>query len=238
MIEKQAIVGRLQRRDLPAVASYRNREGWTLAETDCDNFWLKVPTSDESLLEGLPLLGLWFCSEDNHLFREGHSVPDHRVETEWCSFAEVIAIGKVLRTLPAMSPLPIGFSLVATENTAATEAILSTWSDFTQWSETVLRQRIECLKFALSEEGRCLVQGTPLPGMSGEGYYRKGQLWLPCGYALPDFLWPEIVEQAMNLKLEEQAIIFPEGDWSYLPADAWLPASRAAVRINRSLEHR
>ncbi|MEO0447523.1 MAG: hypothetical protein AAF191_15730, partial [Verrucomicrobiota bacterium] len=107
--------------------------------------------------------------------------------------------------------------------------------DFSAWSETILAPRLEGLQCALATDGRCLLKGAPFPGVAGTPLFRAGRLWLPAGYALPDFLWPELVEEALSVPGGATALVHPDGEGELIPEEAWVAVTRATVRVNQGL---
>ena len=228
------LVGLIERKNIPALASHRTKAGWTYLASDNALIYLRVPSTDDHHFSKLPLKQRWLYQEESGtLTKIGNQLPENSLQGDWQPIVELINIGKVAKTQPGEAPLPIGFRLVEVAQTAPIDLLICQWSTFTQWSTTVLEQRTESLEVAIDQDGDCLVKGEPLPGINGKGFYQVGRLYLQAGYQLPDFIWPELVETALNLSDQEAVIISAAGEWSRLLQDGWVKANRATIRINQ-----
>lgn len=224
-------VGRIATTDLGALASHRGLAGWELCADGAEQFWLRVPLTDEAIFRKLPLLGRWVSDADGVLVREGRRVPEIMLpEKGWQSVSELLAVSPPLRGTPGMRPAAVGFSLDTDGANHPAAALLCESSVFSAWAETAFAPRLECLRFACCEDGRAFVAGVPLPAIPGTGFHRVGRLWLPCGYRLPDHVWPELLEEMLGLGANRTSLFHPDGSHEELDEENLVPATRAAVR--------
>lgn len=226
-------VGRIAATELLALAACRGLEGWSLCPSGAEEYWLRVPLEDEEIFRKLPLLGRWICDASGALVRDGRRVPEATLpEDGWKPLSTYLTITPPLRTTPGMPPPAIAFQLETDEADHAAAAVLCTTGIFAAWAETAFSPRLECLRFACCEDGRAFVTGLPLPAVPGAGFHQLGKLWLPCGYRLPDHVWPELLEEMLGLGRNRMAIIHPDGSQEELDGENLVPATRAAVRTS------
>ncbi len=224
-------VGQIAARDLGALSAFRSLPSWTLRPDGDDVYWLKVTLSDEEIFRKLPLLGRWIADADGKLTREGNRVPEALLPLDgWQSLATLLPIAPPQRSSPGMPPPAVGFHLEPDDAGHPASALLCRFEDFAAWASTALSPRIECLRFACCEDGRVIVAGAPLPPLPGAGFHRVGRLWLPCGWQLPDHVWPELLEEILGLGRNRMSLLHPDGSHEDLDEENLIPASRPAVR--------
>ena len=231
------LVGLIGEGDLPTLAPHRARAGWECAGADEGRLWLRLPVADEEVFARLPMLGRWTSDTGNTLTRLGRKVPDRRMpDSGWKPLAAWLGLLFPAKSAPGMSPFPIGFGLVDSDVFREAGALLARWGCFESWAEQVLSPRLGCLRFALDDAGRVLVTGDPLPAVDGTPYWKCGRLWLPAGKDLPDWVWPELVEEAFKLPEGCSALLDEAGGHSVIPDEAFVKASRTAVRVSGGKE--
>lgn len=225
-------MGKLAARDLGSLQAYRARAGWKLLPDGSERFWLCVPADDEEFFRKLPLIGRWTAVDGGKIVREGKRVPDGWMpEGPWQPIAVALPLSPPARGAPGMPPAPISFQLSRADSSIPAGALICAWSDFAAWAEAAFEPRISALQFARSDDGRAFVSGEPLPAIPGSSYYSIGRLWLPCGYRLPDHVWPELLEEALGLGRNRFAILQADGSHEEMDAENLIPATRPAVRI-------
>ncbi|MDF1739869.1 MAG: hypothetical protein P1U86_11980 [Verrucomicrobiales bacterium] len=229
------LVGLLSSSECEALANHRGRTDWETADAgeNGEQRWLRIPSHDEEIFAYLPLLGRWRADASLRLFKEGHRVPENDLQSlNWEPLAKVLTLLPPPLNAPAIPPFPIGFGLVRNDDFQEPTALLCSWDSLAEWCDRALAPRIECLRFALSSEGTAIVAGAPLPAIQGASFYRNGDLWVPTGFKLPDFTWPELVEEALDLQDGETALILENGDFDVIASAHWINATRATIRLN------
>lgn len=229
-------VGKISCRDLTVLAAYRDRTDWVLLADGQESYWLKVPPSDEECFRKLPLLGRWMADQEGRITREGKRIAEAQLPSAgWQALASHLPIGSPPRGAPGMPPQGMAFQLVADDSGHAATGLLCRNDDLASWASHAFVTRIECLRFARCEDDRAFVVGTPLPPLPGGGFYRIGRLWLPCGWNVPDSIWPELLEEILGLGRNRMALFHPDGSYEELDEENLVPATRAAVRNSISI---
>jgi hypothetical protein len=224
-------VGKLDAKDLAALAGHRGLAGWSLCPDGTGGYWLKVPAGDEEVFRTLPLLGRWTADAAGKLVREGHRVAEALLPAAgWQALASYLPLSPPFRGAPGMPPPAVAFRLVPDHAGHPAAALLGRLDAFAAWTETAFAPRLERLRFACCEDGRAFIEGTPLPPLPGTGYHRHGRLWLPCGWRLPDHAWPELLEEVLGLGRNRMSLLHPDGGHEDLDEENLVPAARAAVR--------
>lgn len=225
-------MGKLAARDLGALRAYRARAGWKLLPDRDGSFWLCVPAGDDELFRKLPLTGRWTAVDGGKIVREGKRVPDAWMpEGPWQPVHALLPIAPPARGAPGMPPSAVSFDLIPDDAGLSAEALMCRWDAFAGWAESAFEPRFSTLQFARSDDDRAFVTGQPLPAIPGSGFHPVGRLWLPCGYRLPDHVWPELLEEALGLGGNRFAILHADGSHEEMDHGNLVPATRAAVRI-------
>lgn len=224
-------VGRIAAGDLAVLAVHRARAEWQLCPAPAEAYWLRVPAADDAIFRKLPLLGRWTADAGGRLVRLGGRVPEAVLPAEgWQALAALLPVGPPCRTRPGLPPVPIGFCLEPAADEQPATALLCRWEHFAAWAETAFADRLEALRFACCDDGRTLVAGTPPPAIPGTGYHRAGRLFLPCGWRLPDSVWPELLEDLLRLGTNRISMLHPDGSHEDIDEENLVPARRAAIR--------
>jgi len=229
-------VGRLSASDLGALAPHRARTDWALCPDGTAHFWLRVPESDETLFQKIPLTRRWTSLRDHTLIRDGHRVAEATLpQVGWQPLPIYITLDLPQRGSPGMPPPPMALALIKDSNDRPADALICDGVTFATWAETAFSLRLECLHFACCADRRAFVQGCPLPAIPGTACYQEGQLWLPCGYRLPDHLWPELLADVLALGNNRMTLLHPDGSHEKLDSENLIPATRASVRSSISI---
>lgn len=225
-------VGKIAAGDLGGLQACRARPGWKLLPDHDGSFWLCVPANDDELFRKLPLIGRWTAVDGGKIVREGKRVPEARMpDGAWQPVQALLPILPPARGAPGMPPPPVNFHLNPDDAWLSAGAMMCVWSAFAAWAESAFEPRFDKLQFARSDDDRAFVTGEPLPAIPGNGFYRQGRLWLPCGYRLPDHVWPELLEETLGLGANRFTILHADGSHEEMDYGNLVPATRAAVRI-------
>ena len=228
-------VGRIATADLGTLAAHRALPGWSMRSDGPAEFWLRVPMEDEEIFRKLPLSGRWAAGDDRLLVRDGRFVPEAVLPSDgWVSPATIVSVTPPARGGAGMPPPAIAFQLEPVDADHPARALICQARAFAEWAETAFAPRLDRLRFAVCEDGRAFITGHPLPAMAGSTFYQLGRLWLPCGYGLPDYAWPELIEESQGLGRNRMAIFQRDGSFEEVDEENLVPVTRAAVRTTIS----
>lgn len=223
----------LKKSDLGALASHRHRDGWEIALSSDDACFLKVQpgSRNEELLAHLPCLKRWTLDEKERLIPLGKSLPEIILpHLDWFPLATLLPLTstKVRQNEPFFGHL--GLALIPATQPQPPAALRLPFQKFAAWADTAPAPRLAPLTFALSDSGDALVIGQPLPPLPGQTFYRDGQILIPCGRALPDFIL------AKNLATQRSQLLLIELDNTvhHIESELCLPATRGTIRTTAS----
>jgi hypothetical protein len=86
------------------------------------------------------------------------------------------------------------------------------------------------LRFAATSN-RTLIAGNPLPPLDGTRLWERGGIIVPCGFDLSPPIDPATLRRALALSADDAALFQEDGNWELIPAGAFVPARRSAIRL-------
>jgi hypothetical protein len=230
-------VARLSRSQAPAVAAIlRLRADVTAALLD-DDLWLRGATCDEALDRALQYLApaaryVLSGDDDSELIRLGDLLPQRRLpETTWLPLTQLFEIDRPRAALPGRPPLRVAISVIPSDRERPATMLLASWADWSAYARSAPLARLRRLRFAATGTGTsALIAGVPLPPVHGVRMWEDGGIALPCGWEITPAVDPPTLRRAMGLNAEELALFREDGSWELVPAGAFVPARRSAVR--------
>jgi MoxR-vWA-beta-propeller ternary system domain bpX2 len=227
-------VVRLPRGAASAVAAtLRLRAGITGCFID-EELWVRGEALDEMLdraLLQLAPLARYAVSNDGDLVRAGNLLPEHRMpEARWVPLPLLLHADRPTAALPAGPPSRVAVTIVRggeQRPAAMLRVALSSWAAY---AESAPAARLARLRFAATID-QVLIAGDPLPPLAGTRLWESGGIVVPCGFAL----WPAVdaatLRRALALGDGDLALFNEDGTWELVPAGAFVPARRSAVRL-------
>ena len=203
-----------------------------------DAVWLSgSQTSDlqEAWFAQLSCRARYVCDQDSRLTPVGGRVPTMRLpDGEWCPIS--LFLSPQIPSPALAAQLVRKCRIALREATTAREAgaILTDPTALGAWAETASDVRLRRLRFALCEDGRLLLVGTPLPPIRGNSYVSHRQLLLPAGQELDPPALRDLLPGMMSLAEGDVVLFHRDGSGERIGAHDFVPASRSAIR--RTLE--
>jgi hypothetical protein len=207
------------------------------AAMDGDNIWVRgiMPGNKPDVqLNSLPVLLSYELDTENRLFPAGGLTPTGILKTlDWQPIKIFMPVTMPVSALPGQLNNKMELHLERSGVSREAFALLTDLADWKAYADTAPLTRLSQLSFAVSSSGKTLITGQPLPAITGQTYWRSGQMLLPAGY---DFNPPAIASLvASRLTDDKQALILFNHDGSYqqVPLTDFVPAKRSAVRLTR-----
>ena len=227
---------RLPRQDAATLAGLRLRSGLEVSES-ADEIWLRGKSSDNELdlkISALPAHARYEWLLDNRLRPLGKLIPTGVLPSApWQPLKFWLQVAFPPAATLAMEPSRVALQLVRSAGEQDSTLLLTEISEWSRYSHTAAKVRLERLRFAVDSTGRVLVQGNPLPPLPGKRFVIHGGVAVPAGFS-----WTPAVSPAVLLRLfggaETSLVLWEEqGTITRLSAEQFVPASRAAVKATR-----
>jgi hypothetical protein len=216
---------------LPALAGLRSRAGVRAREVG-GRVWVWWPAGDEAVLRRvLPLPGAeFFARRDGLWYRPGRRLPSSGVPAEASALplAAVLSPAPVTPQLAQARPAPVGLTVVRDGRPRPATALLCELSEMVRWADAATTRQLTALEAARCG-GRVLLRGGRLPAVAGERWWGRSVL-VRLGFRPEPELPEAVLASALGLT-EGSAALLRAGGVEVVPASAFGPTSRAAVRL-------
>jgi hypothetical protein len=230
----------LGRAEAASAARLRGASDVTACWID-DTFWLQGLGDETNLpdaVRGLPG-PRYRIEEDGRLFRPGHRLPSGRLPAgPWIPLA--VAIGVAVPSPAFAASVPrhgIPLALVRGGPPREANLLVTTLDSFHAWAIHASQVRLERLGFAVNPAGETVIRGTPLPTILGTRFVETDRIAVEAGWRFEPDLEPKIIRQVLRLASGDVAVIRAELSWHNLPDEAFVQASRSAVRLTQREQH-
>ncbi len=216
------------------LGKFRRREEIEVC-TDPQGIWLRAKAATEELAaEFRTLPGMHFSVlPDGQLLSFGKLVPCGRLpQRSWQRLSHWINVEMT-------TPLPSGLvevrtplQLVHSTEIEEPNVLFASFATWHNYAVQAPRIRLEPLSFAVAEAGQVVISGTPLPPFAGVRYVEKSHLAVQAGWRWNYEVSAHVVRTALQLDKSAFAIFHADQTWDLIPEDAFVRATRSAVRLS------
>ncbi|HEY1065545.1 MAG TPA: hypothetical protein VGE52_05535, partial [Pirellulales bacterium] len=226
-----------------------------LTSSHVGQLWLRGRHWDESLQQQvarLPADARYTVAGDGQLTPLGARVPNaYLPQTTWKPLTELARLKLQTAGLAGRGIEGSRLRLVPSSDERAAGALLASARDWAEYAKRAPEVRLDRLAFAAASDDRVLIWGQPLPSIPGQRLTESDGVFVPCGYAFAPAIDAKLVRRVLNLPPEDlalflvpiaeatSALVDAEGQpsdspeqsgWERVPRDAFVRATRAAVR--------
>lgn len=232
----QQWVVQLYARDAVALSQLRTQPGLQICEEQ-ELLWLRTSELDEALSKAVRALpGRRFTVlPDQQLLPVGKHVPHgYLPEGPWTDLRQWMTLQIQPPRFSAVAGAEVAWQLVRGGEPAEANVLLT---DARFWREYAIRApriRLDRLGFALSENAQAVLRGTPLPPLPGIRFVERSGVAAPAGWIWMPAVDADVLQAALDLAPQDLALLYKDGTWDHIPAEAFVQATRSAVR--RSIE--
>jgi hypothetical protein len=230
----------LSQADKAALGTVRCYPGLQAAE-DNDIIWLRGIPAQEKIdmrIRQLPGLHTYKLDEDNNLFPPGGLTPVSKLKPlSWVPLPEFIKVELPVSGLPGKIHQRQSIRLLPSRSVEEGNAILTELDIWKAYAETAPLVRLQQTRFAVAENNKVLVIGTPMVPVPGKAYVLRDTVLLPCGFEFDPPAIAELIVSRLN-PLKEAFLLFDvNGNWEKIPTEWLVPATRSAIRLTKGREH-
>jgi len=199
--------------------------------------WIRGPAADEDLdlkLRALPGRRFTLLS-DNQLVAHGATVPlGYGPEGPWIRLRQWLTAVLPQAALSGCVAGTVTLRMVRGGSVAEANLLIALTEHWRGYIDTAPQVRLDGLAFALSDDGRVVVRGQPLPPLPGERFVESHGLAMPAGFTWEPALASEVVRTALRLPAADLAIFHRDGTWDRVRQEDFVRATRSAVRASLS----
>jgi hypothetical protein len=135
------------------------------------------------------------------------------------------------RMFVASPPTSARLSLVRSDQEREANLLRTTLAAWMAYAASAPQVRLKRWTFAVSADRFGLIQGLPLPPLPGLRYAITDGVAVPAGWTWRPALDAAVLRQWLGLERGELALLAPDGTCEKLSADAFVAATRSAVRF-------
>ena len=199
--------------------------------------WLRARQPDADMLarlRGVPWTETYAVLPDRTLRPAGRLLPAGTLpDGKWLPLATALTLHFATSTAPITQPARVELRLVEAREWRAPSLVVTTPAAWSAFIDTASEVRLARLQFAQTA-GEVVVRGDPLPPLPGEHLREDSGIARPVGTAFHPAVSAATVRAALRLGAGEIALWSRAGNVACIPAEAWLPADRATVRLMNS----
>lgn len=224
----------LSQADKAALGSVRCMPGLQAAG-EGELIWLRGISANEKIdlrIKQLPGLHTYTLDEQDHLFPPGALTPVAKLPAlSWQPLSQFITVELPVSAMPGKISQRHTIQLVPAQKMEPGEALLTDLVTWKAWAEQAPLVRLQPLIFAVSENDRVLIMGTPLPPIPGKEYILRDTILLPGGYDFDPPITAVLLETQVNPHKDAWLLFDSNGQWQMISKDCFVPATRSAVRL-------
>ena len=171
-----------------------------------------------------------------HIDRAGLRPWGHRLVARSHPGINFIPLAKAIRpSLPIASypsaPVPrVPLTLVRSAEEQQSVLLETTLNQWAEYAASAPKVRLDQWAFAVSAEGRVLVRGQPLPSLAGRQYWESDGVAIPVGWTCSPAITGIALSKLVGRATGEVVLLNENGSSESIPADAFVRASRSAIR--------
>jgi len=233
----QELMFKLNKADLNSLGTVRCISGLQVAEEE-NSIWLRginETLNNDTRLKQLPIKNTFIVDENNMLFIPGRLTPiDQLKEMEWHSISSFIKVELPVSVLPGKPGEQITIKIISSDSVKEGAALLTSLSDWKNFSETASASRLNRLRFAVSDKEEVMIMGNPLPPLPGMEYWITNDILLPAGFDFEIPLTATFIRERLNKKGDAILVFDVEGGMERIEKTYFVPAKRSAVRLTKT----
>lgn len=232
---------------------------WEACDVD-GVLWLRVAVDEQTLSDPrvLSILGQRFTIHEDgtQLVPLGHRVPTAILpKAEWIPLAQRLPVALPVPCFGGQAVDRVQVQLVRDCAQRDANVLLTDVSNWVTFAVTTSMVRLKRLTFAVGKDMRDLIQassavpggdlvsmsakadrrvvvirGEPMPPIPGTPFVETEGIAVPAGWTWSPRLDASVLRAAYSVTARDLVLFSPIGGWDRIPADAFVPASRAAAR--------
>jgi hypothetical protein len=225
--------------DKAVLGSVRCLPGLQAAEHE-GFIWLRGISAKEEIdlrIRQLPGLHTYTLDEDNNLFPPGGLTPVGKLTgMNWLPLSAYITVTLPVSALPGKIDQRLAVKLVPSKQAKESNALLTGLKIWKAYGETAPLVRLQHTRFAVSEENKVLIIGTPLPAIPGKEYVLQHTLLIPSGYEFDPPVIASLVSDRFDGEKASLLLFDTDGSWEEIPKENFIQTTRSAIRLTQGRE--
>lgn len=101
-----------------------------------------------------------------------------------------------------------------------------------EWAASAPQARLDRLSFVVSDDGRILFRGMPLPSILGVRLYERDRVLIPVGWTWSPPIDARSLRDALEASSDHFVLLNHDGNFEQIPESEFVAASRSAIRVS------
>lgn len=235
-METGARIFTLPRSEAASLGRLRLSEELEVAET-VQLIWLRIPdgtAASETILAGLPALSRRRLEPDLKLYEADHRLPDGKLpeHLRWTKLRDWLKVQAPQSTLAGTLPERVAVRIIRGGDMREADTLLLPISEFAGYISSAPEVRISRWRFAVNDQGKVIVVGSPIPPLPGQRFVSENQVAWPLGWRLEPHLSTAVIARCAGLNRGDLLLWDIDQTIHLIRNEQWLPVTRAAVRAS------
>ena len=216
-----------------SLATLRHVAGLQVRQVD-DCVWLRgasLAAPFRQRLLSLPALQRYFIDDDEELTPWDCITPCANLPAgAWVELRDWATAALPQCGWPGARPAAARLGLIRSGTPRLAGALLCSWPTWAKYVASAPQIRLGGLAFIVNGAERVVVRGSTLPPLPGQQLTDDAGILMTAGWSWFPHVEAAIVRGVLGLCDGESALWLSGDQWERIPADAWVAATRSAVR--------
>lgn len=204
------------------------------AMQDGGQIWLRGHSADDTtrrILGSISCAGSYEVLADGALRQIGRLVPHGYLPAgTWRPLDVFLTIALPPSIWPARQLPRVPVRLVPSTTSLEPNILLTNLECWRNYAATAPQVRLRQCQFAVADDGRVLVQGTPLPSISGVRAVARHGVVVPCGWTWAPAVDASILAKSWGINPGDLWLLWPGRPVERIGEECLVAANRSAVR--------
>lgn len=206
------------------------------AGTSGNDVWIRSRNNAPellALLDAIPASQRYSWSADGRLCPSGSRLATGRFPNlDWQPFSKWLGVELPTAALPLSSIARVDVKLVAADQNAEPNALITTISVWADWAAAAPAVRLKSLRFAASSRQRVLILGQPMPSIPGTRFMENGGIIVPAGLSWSPAVSPSTIREILGVN-SQTYVLWEERGVQLLADELFVAASRSSAAATR-----
>src|SRR5262249_36770631 len=132
--------------------------------------------------------------------------------------------------LPGRIEASIRFQMVPSTSEREANVLLVSLERLAEYAANAPLVRLQRWRSAVSSLGEAVVQGAPLPPLSGQVYCGQEGVAVQAGWTWTPHIEPNVLRKVLGLAADDLALLHADGTWEHIKASDFTALTRSAIR--------
>lgn len=231
----------IKQQNVAALGALRQMPGIEVMSSG-EAIWMRGDQPDEihgHAIRTLPGVQRFQRHGHDELIPVGACLPVARIPNgAWISLRQWLLVRKPAAAFGGVNTRAIPIRLTRADLPAkesAANILVTAFDQFANYCESVSELRLKVWQFAVSDRGRVIVRGRPLPPLPGQQFVESASVAVPVGFVLSPSVDQQLIRRNLAIEDGGLAIVWPDQTLNLIPSENLVAVTRSGVRETKTL---